>query len=259
MSTRTRKSATRQPGRQARADHPDPPWYIDGEPAPPAGLPVYRDLDEQLLVCLQHPFDAVGDSSLIESALVPAGDGLASHQWKLQATLEMHPPRFFEGWATRGHFTLDLTVGALARPAAGNWGDSQRTSSATGSCRVLIMRDARGKVVLSLESDAHHATEKPMPRPEEARFLNGDVAFRKNGSSGLSVAASAAISAARWAKLIAGSSAATDGLAFDGKWRRNLEDDDGAVSASGTFAFAVMTHQAYRTLCDNQGWPGHIG
>ena len=69
-----------------------------------------------LLVCLQDPFDAVGDSSTIVRTEVPAADGHAAHSWTLEAVMEMNPPRFFEGWATPGNFTLDLSVNATVFP-----------------------------------------------------------------------------------------------------------------------------------------------
>ena len=86
--------------------------------AAPGLVPPPPDADE-LLVCLQDPFDAVGDSSTIVRAMVPAADHDAAHLWQLEAVLEMNAPRVFAGWATRGGFTLDLSVHATAAPACG--------------------------------------------------------------------------------------------------------------------------------------------
>jgi len=68
----------------------------------------------------------------------------------------------------------------------------------------------------------------------------------------------AVISTRNWSLLIAGSNAATQGLAFDGKWRRNLDENDGAASVPGTWAFAVMTQAAYESFCLNRGWTPYI-
>lgn len=213
---------------------------------------------ELLLVCLQDPFDAVGDSSVIVHAAVPAASGNPTHQWRLESVMEMNPPRFFESWATRGSFIIDISVSASAQPAAGTWGGTATTLSGSGVCRVTVMRDADDKVHFSLESDARHAPEKPMPQPDDQRFLNADIAFEVNGKTGLTAGAVAVISNKPWSRLIAGSSAATKGLAFDGAWRRNLADGDGDSSVLGTWAFAVMTPIAYQELCISRGWEPYV-
>jgi hypothetical protein len=211
-----------------------------------------------LLVCLQDPFDGVGDSTTLIRTTVPAADGNLSHQWMLEAVMEMNPPRFFEGWATRGTFTLDLGVSATALPAAGTWGGTASTLTGSGVCRVIVLRDADNKVHFSLESDARHAPEKPLPAPDAQRFLNADIAFNANGKSGLSAGAVAVISNKPWARLLAGSSAASSGLAFDGGWRRNLAEGDGDSMVPGSWAFAVMTPDAYQALCLNHGWVPYV-
>jgi len=223
--------------------------------APPRTLPAPPDL---LLVCLQDPFDAVGDSSSIVRTTVPAGDAVSTHQWQLETVMETNPPRFFESWATRGTFILDLAVTATARPAEGTWGGAVSTFSGSGNCRVVVMRDADNKLLFSLDSDARHAPETAMPAPDDARFLNADIAFEGNGKTGLSAGAVAVISDRNWSRLIAGSSAATKGMAFDGAWRRNLAAGDGDSSVPGTWAFAVMTLDAYQELCLNHGWEPNI-
>ena len=218
---------------------------------PSSGAPAAADL---LLVCLQDPFDAVGDSTSIVHATVPAADGIAAHQWRLEAVMEMNPPRFFASWATRGSFTLDLSATATAAPAAGTWGGTATTLSGSGVCRVMVMRDESNKIVMSLESDACHAPEASMPAPDDARFLNTDVAFEANGKAGLSAGVVAVVSGKNWSRLIAGSSAVTKGMAFEGNWRRNLAEGDGDSSVAGTWAFAVMTPDAYQELCLSHGW-----
>ena len=155
-------------------------------PTPARAAPVPPDL---LLVCLQDPFDAVGDSSTLVRAVVPAASGNPGHQWMLESVLEMHPPRCFRGWATRGSFTLDLSVTATALPATGTWGGTATTLSGSGNCRIIVMRDADDKVHFSLASDARHAPEMPMPVPDEQRFLNADIAFEANGKNGVSAGA----------------------------------------------------------------------
>ncbi len=202
-----------------------------------------------LLVCLQEPFDAVGDSSSIVHAEVPTADGHSTHRWKLEAVMEMNPPRFFKGWATCGDFTLDLSVHAAAFPAAGTWADSIRTTTGSGKCQVIISRDSSNKIRFSLASVARHATERSMPSPDEARFLNADIAIKPNGSSGLSAGAVAVVSSRNWSRLIAGSSVTTQGMAFDGKWRQKLDVADGDATVMGEWAFAVMTREAYEAHC----------
>lgn len=230
------KSATK-PATAGRAD------------SPPADL---------LLVCLQDPFDAVGDSSTIVRSSVPTADGNTAHSWQLEAVLEMNPPRCFEGWATRGSFTLDLSVHATASPATGTWGGTVLTLSGSGNCRVIVMRDSNNKVRFSLATGTRHAAEMSMPMPDDARFLNADIAFELNGTSGLSAGAVAVISSRNWSRLIAGSTVAARGLAFDGKWRQNLDASDGDAIAAGAWAFLVMTPEAYRALCANHGWTPYI-
>lgn len=215
--------------------------------------------EELLLVCLQDPFDGIGASwSKIKDSLVPASDHDSSHQWRLRSVLEINPPRFFESWATTGGFTLDLSVKASVAESAGQWGGHVETFTSPSSCRVMIMRDTDNKVRMSLASGANQATEKRMPRPDTNRFLNADIGFEANGASGLTAGAVAVVSNKNWSRLIAGSVAATKGLAFDGKWRTNLEDGDGDSPAQGTWAFAVMTRTDYSALCRNKGWTEHI-
>ncbi len=213
-----------------------------------------------LLVCIQDPFETAGSVSRINRASIPSIDGNLAHQWQLESVMEMNVPapsqRFFEGWATAGSFTLDVKVNASA--ILGAWGSPAKTGTTPGSCRILIMRDGESKVKFSLASGAVHAPEKPMPRPDSDRFLNGDIGFELNGSSGISVAASVVVSKKPWSTLIAGSTVATKGLAFDGKWRANLEKGDGDVVAAGSWSFAVMTREAYQAFCNQQGFPGMI-
>jgi hypothetical protein len=211
-----------------------------------------------LLVCLQDPFDAVGDSSTIVRSEVPAADGNAAHSWTLEAVMEMNPPRFFEGWATRGHFTLDLSVNATVSPQAGTWSDTLRTTSGSGNCRVPITRDSNNKVRFPLASAVRHATEKPMPLLAKQRFLNADIAIELNGTSGLSAGAVAVVSSRNWTRLIAGTNAATQGLAFDGKWRNHLDENDGASTVPGAWAFAVMSRADYEKLCTQHEWTPYI-
>ena len=231
------------------------PWMVSGEVSNPlaASARVKPQAADLLLVCLQDPFDAVGDSSIIAHSAVATADGNSAHLWKLEAVMEMNPPRFFAGWATRGSFTLDLSVTAAASAAAGSWGGTVRTTSGSGNCRVIVMRDSNNKVRFSLASGARHAAEKSMPLPDDRRFLNADIAFELNGTAGLSAGAVAVISNRSWSHLIAGSTAATKGLAFDGKWRHNLEAADGDSSVPGRWAFAVMTREAYDAHCLNHG------
>lgn len=230
------------------------PWQVAGTPA----IPLASAAADLLLVCLQDPFDAVGDSSTLVHAAVPTADGSAAHHWNLEAVMEMNPPRVFAGWATRGSFTLDLSVHATASPMTGTWGGTVRTTSASGACRVLVMRDSNNKVRFSLTTGARHAVEKPMPPPDDRRFLNADIAFETNGASGLTAGAVAVISHKNWSRLMAGSTAATRGLAFDGKWRHNLDAADGDAVVPGAWAFAVMTKDAYEALCVNHGWVPYL-
>jgi hypothetical protein len=258
--------STKKPAAGKRASSSDTktptvrPWTVAGTAAtpPPAASRTAAPAPDLLLVCLQDPFDAVGDSSTIVHSTVPTADGNATHLWQLEAVMELNTPRFFEGWATRASFTLDLSVHAAVSPAAGTWGGTVRTTSGSGNCRVMVMRDSNNKVRFSLASGSRHATEKSMPLPDERRFLNADIAFELNGSSGLNAGAVAVVSQHNWSRLIAGSSTATQGLAFDGKWRKNLEATDGDASVIGAWAFAVMTQDAYAALCVNHGWAPYI-
>jgi len=234
---------------------PEIPQALATDTPTPAPAPAAPDL---LLVCLQDPFNGVGDSSSIVHSAVPAADGNLAHQWMLESVLEMNPPRFFASWATRDSFVLDLSVSATSLPVEGTWGGTVSTLSGSGNCRVLVLRDESNKVRFSLDSDARHAPEMPMPTPDTLRFLNADIAFEANGKNGLSAGAVAVISNIQWSRLIAGSSAATQGLAFDAKWRHNLSDGDGDSMVPGTWAFAVMTPEAYQDLCLTHGWAPYI-
>lgn len=202
---------------------------------------------ELLLVCIQDPFGAAGVSSRIVQAAVPAADGNPRHLWRLEAVLEMNPPRFFEGWATTGAFSLDLKAAGGA--AAGAWGGSERTGTTAGACRVLVMAEGENKVRFSLASGTARGPEKSLPRPDSARFLNADVAFELNGTGGITAAACAVISSTPWPLLVAGSNAPTKGLAFDGRWRSKLNPGDGDALALTSWAFAAMTRDAYRAFC----------
>ncbi|KAB2641164.1 MAG: hypothetical protein DVB26_05370 [Verrucomicrobia bacterium] len=238
---------------------------MSAEPSPAINQPLAPDSSppraigppppEWLLVCLQDPFDGVGDSSSIARATVPAADGNLTHQWMLETTLEINPPRFFASWATRGNFILDLSVSATT---LGTWGGTVSTGSGRGNCRVMVMRDGDNKPQFTLESNARHAPEITMPPPAQQRFLNADIAFELNGKSGLSASAVAVISSMPWSRLIAGSSVATQGLAFDGKWRHNLAIGDGDALVPGSWAFAVMSPQTYEELCAANGWQPHV-
>lgn len=225
-----------------------------------AGLAAAAPAQELLLVCIQDPFETAGSFSRISNVTVPSADGSSSHQWRLESVFEMNVPapsqRFFEGWATAGSFTIDVKMSASAVPGA--WSSTQRTATVAGSCRLLVMKDGDNKVKFSLSSGAVHAPEKTMPQPDQKRFLNGDLGFELNGTSAVSVAATAVISKKSWSNLIAGSTVSTKGLAFDGKWRANLEAGDGDSIAAGSWSFSVMTREAYQAFCDQQGFPGII-
>lgn len=237
------------------------PWAMTGSSIPqPAANSSSKEAKsgELLLVCLQDPFVGIGSSSKIVDADIPASDHDSNHQWRLRAVLEMHPQRFFEGWATRGSFTLDLTVNGSVTESAGQWGGKASTLTSTGSCRVMVMRDADSKIRFSLASGAVHAVEARMPRPDTTRFLNADVGFELNGTNGLTAGAVAVISNKSWSRLIAGSTASTKGLAFDGKWRSNLDNADGDSTAQGTWAFGVMSRGDYAALCRNNHWQEHV-
>ncbi len=250
--TKPPKKATRK-----RAVRPAPPLALPGEPVT-RSLPLYRELDEDLLVCLQDPFPTPGSFSLIRNSEVAAVGGQPGRFWRLEATLEMNPPRVLAGWATRGTFTIDLKVNALATEAAGSWGGTVRGTSAGRSCRVIVLRTGDKKLRFSLPGGCQQAGEKRLPRPDPDRHLNADVAFATRGKEGLAVAATAVVSNRPWARLITGSSADTEGLGFDNKWRKNLEEKDGSTTAQGSFAFAVMSHSAYTALCAANGWPEKV-
>ena len=256
-----RKPTTVKPVSPANTTRlPIPPGMVAAKSSTPLEsrphpTPTTPDL---LLVCLQHPFDAVGDSSTIIRSAVATADGNSVHLWQLEAALVMNPPRCFAGWATRGGFTLDLSVNATASPASGTWGGTVHTSSGTGNCRVLVLRDSNEKVRFSLASGTRHAPEQPMPSPDSHRYLNADIAFELNGPAGLSAAAVAVISNNNWSHLIAGSAVTSKGLAFDGKWRLKLDPADGDATALGAWAFAVMSPPAYTALCINHGWAPYI-
>ncbi len=211
-----------------------------------------------LLVCLQDPFAGVGNSCSIVRSTVPAADGTLTHQWLLEAALELNPPRVFASWATRGGFVLDLSVTATTLPVSGTWGGTATTLSGSGNCQVLVTRNGDGKLQFSLESGARHAPEMDMPAPAQQQFLNADVAFELNGKNALSAGAVAVISNVPWSRLIAGSSAATHGLAFDDKWRHNLAAGDGDALAVGSWAFAVMSPSDYQDLCTSRGWEPYV-
>lgn len=254
-----RKRPAKKTARRSNDSSPATPWTVAG-----ASPMVVREAsqatrslgDDLLLVCLGDPFDGPGDHTHTAVEPVPAADGHPDHFWELEATLEANPPRFFRGWATRAAFTLDLKVSALAK--SGPWGGTCRTGTATGQCRLLIMRDGDKKVRFSVDQATRRAGQATMPRPETARFLNADVAVEKNGNSALSVAATAVISEEPWSLLVAGSNAPAVGLAFDGRWRRNLGDGDGASLAQGSFSFAVMTGQDHQALCAQMGWEAMV-
>jgi len=211
-----------------------------------------------LLVCVQDPFDAVGDSSTIVQARVMAADGNLSHQWNLECVMSMNPPRCFKSWATRTSFTLDFSVHASVSPAVGTWGGSMQTTSGSGKCRVIAMRGSNNKVRFSLIAGTQHASEMSMPSPDQQRYLNADIAFELNGPSGLNVGAVSVISNKNWSHLIAGSSVSTLGMAFDGKWRQKLDEVDGDSSCTGTWAFEVMTQKDYEDFCEDRGWAPYI-
>jgi len=250
-------AAIQQP---APARTPTPPRKMTGlaanplattsRPAAPAG--------DLLLVCLQDPFEAVGDSSTIVRTTVPTADGNSTHQWRLEAVMEMNPPRFFQSWATRGSFTLDLSVHATTCPATGTWGGTARTTSGSGNCQVVVNRDPNNKVRFSPDAGSRHAAEVPMPAPEPRRFLNADIAFELKGAAGLSAGAVAVVSNNNWSRLTAATGAATCGLAFDNKWRQHLDAADGDAGVPGAWAFAVLTREAYEALCLSHGWVPYV-
>lgn len=247
-----KKAAAKRPTTRSRG----PASGTAPRSGPSAAPAAARAAEELLLVCVQAPFPQTAASIIVQST-VPSTGGTRDQIWRLEAVLEMNPPRFFAGWATTALFTLDVKVNAMATPTAGTWGNTERTATAPGACQVLIMRDG-DKVKFSLASGAKHAPEKAMPRPDPTRRLNADVAFEQNGPNGITAAAVSVISDKAWASLIAGSTAATKGLAFDGKWRSNLGPKDGASLASGSWAFSVMTRSAYSSFCTSLRLTEHI-
>jgi len=212
-----------------------------------------------LLVCVDDPFEAVGDSSNIVRVTVPTADGTSAHLWALEAVMEINPPRTFKGWATRSGFTLDLSVNASVFPAnSGTWGGTASSTSGIGNCRVIVSRGPNNKLRFSADSGTRHATERPMPEPEDQRFFNADIAFETDGLDRLIAGAAAVISNMGWDRLTAGSGAAETGMAFDNKWRHNLDPADGYASVPGKWTFEVMTMVDYETFCDDHGWLPYI-
>ncbi|MES2659486.1 MAG: hypothetical protein V4689_12780 [Verrucomicrobiota bacterium] len=257
------------PGVSRAADPSSGPIFPVAVPGPPPTVFVKTgsaaakagQAEDMLLVCLQDPFEgiAAGSSKIFQSKIqVP--DNNSDHQWRLETTMEMYPKpeRFFESWATRGSVTLDLRMVATVREDAGHWGGNVQTTTSPGQLRVLVMRGLDNKVKFSLLSGATQAHEKKVPRPDDKRFLNADIGFEVNGEGGITFAATSVISSCNGSRLIAGSQAATKGMAFDGKWRSNLDADDGDSLVSGSWAFSIMSRQAYGALCSNQNWPEHI-
>ena len=212
-----------------------------------------------LLVCLDDPFEAVGDSSLIVRVTVPLANGSAGPLWVLETALEMNPPRTFRGWASRSGFTVDLKVNATVFPAdSGTWGGTADTTSGTGNCRVGIRPGPNNKVLFSAESGSSHATERPLPEPEERRFLNADMAFAADRDGNLTAGAAAVISNLAWDALTDGTEAAQTGLYFDHPWRHHLGITDGYAAVPAKWKFAVMTADDYSKLCDTRGWLPYI-
>ncbi len=217
-----------------------------------------ESVPEALLVCLQDPFDGLGDSSVIVRSEVPAIDGAGASPWLIETVMEMNPPRCFEGWATRGSFMIDLSVHAAAFPPSGTAGESVRITSGSGNCQVIVTQESNRKVRFSLASGAFHAAEKSLKTADGPRFFNADIAFELNGTGGLSAGAVAVLSVSRWGHLIAGSSVPSQGMAFDGKWRQKLDDADADSTAMGSWAFAVLDRTDYDALCLSRGWVPRI-
>lgn len=229
---------------------------MSAKKSPAAPKPAHTDRSvspapEWLLVCLADPYEAVGDSSKIARVTVPMADGGSFHLWELEVVLEMHPPRTFQGWATRRGFTLDLSVQATVLPAtSGTWGGTVDTLSGIGNCRVTVARDADQRIRFSRAAGCHHATERAMPAPEERRFLNADIAFESHAAGSVTAGAAAAISNKNWFFLTAGTNAPDAGMAFDDKWRRHLDPADGSALVSGSWEFAVLTKDEYEAWCE---------
>ncbi len=151
------KTPAKKPAKPAIKIHPVMAFPAVN-PKPQAVTTRSPESDDLLLVCLQCAFEAVGASSLIVDSTVPAPGGSSQHLWRLESVMEMNPPRFFSGWATRSIFILDLKVEASVAATSGGWGGEQSTATASGSCRVMVMRDGT-KVRFSLESAAMSAPE----------------------------------------------------------------------------------------------------
>jgi len=212
-----------------------------------------------LLVCVEDPFEAVGDSSNIVRGTVSTTDGTSTHLWTLETVMEMNPPRTFKGWATRGVFTLDLSVNATVLPAnSGTWGATACSTSGSGNCRVVVSRGSNNKVRFSGESGTRRATEQSMPEPEGRRFLNADIAFAADDPGRVLAGAVAVISNMDWDHLTAGSGAVESGMFFDNKWRHNLDPADGYATVPGKWIFEVMTTEEYDGFCDRNGWLPYI-
>lgn len=218
-----------------------------------------ESVTDLLLVCVEDPFEAVGDSSNIVQVTVPTADGASAHLWVLEAVMEMNPPRTFKGWATRGGFTLDLSVNATVFPAnSGTWGGTESATSGSDNCRIVVSRGSNNKPQFSSDTGTRHATERSMPEPENQRFLNADIAFETAGTNQVKAGAVAVISNMNWEHLTAGSGAVETGMAFDNKWRKNLDPADGYALVPGRWTFEVMTNDEYQQFCDDHGWLPYV-
>jgi hypothetical protein len=224
-----------------------------------------------LLVCLQDPFTQ-GTWILHRDDIVPCDDGNSAHLWQLRAGFELLAPRMLEGQFSRVPVAMNLKGLASAGPSNNaNWAPTVRLETSTAPPLKLIVRvNNSGKVEFSLASGAKHPEGKPLPFAGDRRAFNTDVAFATNGPSGFTAAATAVISTLPWAQLIAGSAAATKGLAFDTGWMRNLRKGsettdkkgktttivpDGATIAQDSWAFAAMTRAEYETWCASENRP----
>lgn len=227
--------------------------------------------DELLLVCLQDPFTQ-GTWILHRDDIVPCDDGNSAHLWQLRAGFELIAPRMIEGQFSRVPVAMNLKGFASAGPANNaHWAPTARLETSTVPPLKLIVRvNNSGKVEISLASGAKHPEGKPLPFAGDQRAFNTDVAFATNGPSGFTAAATAVISTLPWPQLIAGSAAATKGLAFDTGWMRNLRKGsettdkkgktttivpDGATIAQDSWAFAAMTRAEYETWCVAENRP----
>jgi hypothetical protein len=227
--------------------------------------------DELLLVCLQDPFTQ-GTWILHRDDVVPCDDGNSAHTWQLRAGFELLAPRMLEGQFSRVPVAMNLKGFASAGPANNaHWAPSVRLETSTVPPLKLIVRvNNSGKIEFSLASGAKHPEGKPLPFAGDRRDFNMDVAFATNGPSGFTAAATAVISTLPWAQLIAGSAAATKGLAFDTSWMRNLRKGsettdkkgktttvvpDGATIAQDSWAFAAMTPSEYESWCASENRP----